>query len=199
MRLACRLAASSNDRVTKTELRQRMLICLRGFAGRSAASDAICAAIRRHKAWTSARSVCAFFPLPSEPQITPLWEDDRAREFCFPRIRDGSVELIRIEDPELRRRATWKLDAPELADAPLVTPGHVDLFLVPGLAFTKSGARLGRGGGYYDRLLPRRSSTSTAMGVCFALQLIDSIPGEPHDHDVDAVITEHGLAAGQGV
>lgn len=198
MRLACRFPASSNDSVTKTELRARMLTSLRGFAERPAASDAICAAIRRHEAWTSARSVCAFFPLPSEPQISPLWAEDGAREFCFPRIRDGGVELIHIEDPDLRRRATWKLDAPELADAPLVTPGQVDLFLVPGLAFTRSGARLGRGGGYYDRLLPRRSSRSTAMGVCFGLQLIETIPGEPHDHDVDAVITEHGLAVGQG-
>ncbi|MGB8165980.1 MAG: 5-formyltetrahydrofolate cyclo-ligase [Chthoniobacteraceae bacterium] len=182
--------------MTKTELRARMLNNLRDFADRAPASEAICAAIRRHEAWTSARSVCAFFPLPSEPQIALLWGEDRARTFCFPRIRDGGVELIRIDDPELRRHATWKLDAPELASAPLVAPDQVDLFLVPGLAFTRSGARLGRGGGYYDRLLPRRSAGSVAIGVCFGLQLVETIAGEPHDHDVDAVISERGLVAG---
>ena len=196
MRLAREFAASSNQGVTKTELRGRMLAELRDFAERPAASDAICAAIRRHEAWSAAGTVCAFFPLPSEPQIAALWEDDSARTFCFPRIRDGGVELLHIAAPEVRRRATWKLDAAELASAPVVEPDQVDLFLVPGLAFTARGARLGRGGGYYDRLLPRRSPQSTAMGICFALQVVETLPGEPHDHDVDGVIAEHGLLGG---
>jgi 5-formyltetrahydrofolate cyclo-ligase len=197
MRLASRFAAPSNEPVTKTALRARMLASLRDFTARTTASKRICAAVREQATWSAARVVCAFFPLPSEPQIAALWEGT-TRTFCFPRVRDGGVELIRIDDPALRRLATWKLDLAEFADAPPVTPDQVDLFLVPGLAFTASGARLGRGGGYYDRLLPCRSPRSTALGLCFALQLFDEIPGEPHDHDVDAVITEHGLTIDPG-
>ena len=198
MRLASHSAASSTTPVTKTELRAGMRARLRDFPPSTAASEAICAAIRRHQAWSAAGTICAFFPLPSEPQIASLWETDPARTLCFPRIREGGVDLIRIDDPALRRRATWKLDTPEFADAALVSPAEVDLFLVPGLAFTARGARLGRGGGYYDRLLACRAQGSLAVGVCFAPQVVEALPGEAHDHDVDIVISESGLLTGPG-
>jgi 5-formyltetrahydrofolate cyclo-ligase len=105
------------------------------------------------------------------------------------------VELIRLDDPAHRRAATWKLDAAHHNAAPIVAPESVDLFLVPGLAFTAAGARLGRGGGYYDRLLPLRRAASTALGVCFALQIVAAIPREPHDQVVDAVVTEDGVSS----
>lgn len=183
--------------MTKAELRAHLVRELRAAAQRpaerQAASAAICAAIRQHPAWTGAGLVCAFLPLPSEPQIASLWEAAPAPAFCFPRIRSGEVELIRIEDPAHRRQATWKLNDEHLASAPLVPAAEVDLFLVPGLAFTTRGARLGRGGGFYDRLLPRRSAGSTALGICFALQIVESVPHEPHDQRVDGVVTEDGL------
>lgn len=197
MRLARNVAARPYDRVTKAELRAHFLRELRSATARPSASPAICAALRQHPAWISARLVCAFFPLPSEPQIAPLWEGESGPQFCFPRLRDGGVELIRIDDPAHRRHATWKLDDPALAAAPLVAPAAVDLFLVPGLAFTARGVRLGRGGGYYDRLLPRRHPRSTALGLCFARQIIATLPAEPHDHDVDAVVTEEGVISEQ--
>jgi 5-formyltetrahydrofolate cyclo-ligase len=195
MRLASAIPAGRNARVTKAELRTRLLRELRAVP-RQPASAAICAAIRQQPAWSAAKLVCAFLPLPSEPQIAPLWEEERAPAFCFPRLRGGVLELIRLDDPAHRLAATWKLDAAEFATAPIVAPEAIDLFLVPGLAFTARGARLGRGGGYYDRLLPRRGPQSTAVGLCFALQVVEDMPREPHDQHVDAVITEHGLLAG---
>lgn len=186
--------------MTKAELRARLVRDLRSAAlrpaEREAASHAIRTAIRQHPAWPGTAMVCAFLPLPGEPQIAPLWEAEGAPAFCFPRIRDGEVELIRLDDPEHLRQATWKLDDAHLATAPIIPPDQVALFLVPGLAFTARGARLGRGGGFYDRLLPRRGPQSTAIGVCFALQVVEDVPREPHDQHVDAVITERGLLAG---
>jgi 5-formyltetrahydrofolate cyclo-ligase len=197
MRLATVSPDGRNDAVNKAELRAHLVRELRSAAQRpaerEAASDAICTAIRQHPAWAGAGLVCAFFPLPSEPQIASLWEKGRAPVFCFPRVRGGEVDLIRLDDPAHRRQATWKLDAAHHDAAPTVAAGEVDLFLVPGLAFTSHGSRLGRGGGFYDRLLPRRSPRSTALGVCFALQLVETVPHEPHDQRVDAVITERGL------
>jgi 5-formyltetrahydrofolate cyclo-ligase len=182
--------------VTKAEFRAQILAKLRDPARvealRELDSQAICRAVREHPAWSGARLVCGFLPLPSEPQIGSLWEEECA--FCFPRIRDGAVELIRLEHPEMRRRATWKLDAAEHHTAPIVAPAEVDLFLVPGLAFTADGRRLGRGGGFYDRLLPDRAAHSIAIGICFSAQLAADVPCEPHDQRVDAVITEHGVA-----
>ena len=157
------------------------------------ASEAICRGIEQHRAWQEAKLVCAFLPLSSEPRITPLWEQNRCPEFCFPRVRDAGLELIRIDDRAQLASADWKLTRPEFAAAPLVALDAVDLFLVPGLAFTHDGRRLGRGGGWYDRLLSRRVPLSTALGVCFAIQLMDTLPIEVHDQHVDAVITERGI------
>ncbi|MEA3208793.1 MAG: 5-formyltetrahydrofolate cyclo-ligase [Chthoniobacter sp.] len=180
--------------MTKVELRQLLTPQLRALAGsspaRHTASQAICRAIEQQPCWPRARRVCAFLPLPGEPRITPLWEGKHERTFCFPRIRNGTIDLILLEDPELLRRATWRLDGPEFDAAAVVPPGRVDLFLVPGVAFTSDGRRLGRGAGYYDRLLANRAPQSAALGVCFALQLVEDLPFEPHDQNVDAVVTE---------
>ena len=62
-----------------------------------------------------------------------------------------------------------------------------DLILVPGLAFDKSGARLGRGRGFYDRFLA--GITGFRVGVCFDWQLVESVPVEAHDIRMDAVVT----------
>lgn len=184
--------------MTKAETRAHFIAQLRE-AGRSGAprqqaSEAICAAVRQQPQWNGAHLVAAFLPLPAEPQIAPLWEDDRTRAFCFPRLWDRRVELIRIDDPELLRRSNWKLEGAEVSAAPLVDPRDVQLFLVPGLAFAADGARLGRGGGFYDRLLALRSEASTALGLCFHLQLVPALATEPHDQRMDGVITEEGLA-----
>lgn len=69
-----------------------------------------------------------------------------------------------------------------------------DVVLVPLLAFDGDGHRLGQGGGFYDRTLAslRRDGDVFAVGVAFAAQMVDAIPGEPHDQRLDVVITEDG-------
>ncbi len=79
-----------------------------------------------------------------------------------------------------------------------VEPTWPDLVIVPGLAFTADGGRLGQGGGWYDRFLSRIRPDCTTVGVCFVEQLLDALPTEPHDIAVDHVVTEHGLAGGAG-
>ncbi len=69
--------------------------------------------------------------------------------------------------------------------------GAIDLMLVPALAFDKSGARLGRGGGYYDRALAEH--TGRSIGVIREAFVVEQLPTEPHDKKVDAIITEKGV------
>ncbi len=78
---------------------------------------------------------------------------------------------------------------------PVVTEGRVlpveeiELFIVPGIAFDSSGNRLGMGGGYFDRLLSRASSTATFMGLAYDFQVVTHLPSEDHDIPVHAVVT----------
>jgi len=64
----------------------------------------------------------------------------------------------------------------------------IDLIIVPGVAFDRSGNRLGHGKGYYDRLM--KKTKATKVGLCFEFQLLDEIPTESHDKSVDILLTE---------
>lgn len=65
-------------------------------------------------------------------------------------------------------------------------PGDIDLILVPGIAFDREGNRLGRGKGYYDKIL--KATPVWKVGVCFDFQVVDSVPLEAHDVKMDEVI-----------
>lgn len=76
--------------------------------------------------------------------------------------------------------------------APVVAPGEVDLAVVPGVAFDRTGGRVGYGGGYYDRYLPRLAPGVPKVGFCYAVQLVGApVPRGPADVAVDALITEN--------
>ena len=74
------------------------------------------------------------------------------------------------------------------AHAPVPPPESIGAFVVPGVAFTRNGARLGYGGGWYDRMLAL-SPQAAKIGACFPCQLAPELPCERHDWKMDAVAT----------
>ena len=155
---------------------------------RALASEKICRAIAQDGAWQSARLVAAFLPLPGEPRIAPLWELPGAPAICIPRVRGQVFDLVPLPDAGSLARADWRLDSAEFDALPAIDSAGVDLILVPGLAFTADGLRLGRGGGYYDRLLVKLPPHTRTIGVCFATQLVAALPTEEHDRRVERVV-----------
>lgn len=75
---------------------------------------------------------------------------------------------------------------------PPADPTSIDVVIVPGLAFTPAGDRLGQGGGWYDRVLARVRTDCTTIGVGFDVQIVDELPIGEHDRRLDLVITESG-------
>ncbi len=73
-------------------------------------------------------------------------------------------------------------------DLAAFNPLHLDLLLIPGVVFDKRGNRLGRGKGYYDRLLIE--TTALKIGIAYDLQMVDVIPVKPSDISMDYIITE---------
>ena len=63
------------------------------------------------------------------------------------------------------------------------------MWIVPGLAFTRAGARLGYGGGWYDRLLGEAAPVAVALGVAHVFQIVDALPVEPHDRTLSGVVS----------
>jgi 5-formyltetrahydrofolate cyclo-ligase len=179
---------------SKNEVR-RDISALLGFPPdiRAEKSARICEAIAQSAAWQSARTVAIFAPQPREPDVEMLWAGTGGNSFAYPRVTEGRLDLFLVGSMyELLPGAFGVREpAPNLAHA--VSPDEIDLILVPGVAFTADGARLGRGGGYYDRLLASLQGHICKIGVCFDLQILAQLPIEPHDQHVDFLATESGL------
>lgn len=95
-------------------------------------------------------------------------------------------------EPETRELMVWCAATGRHVAVPEsdVGPGWPDVVVVPGLAFTATGDRLGQGGGWYDRFLA--ASAATSIGVCFAEQVVEALPVESHDVTMDHVVTDRG-------
>ena len=74
-------------------------------------------------------------------------------------------------------------------------PGQLDLVILPGLAFDLEGNRLGRGGGYYDRLLAQLDPRTVLVALAFDFQVREQIPREEHDRAVHKIVTPNGIIA----
>jgi 5-formyltetrahydrofolate cyclo-ligase len=172
----------------RLEMKQKIRALDPGF--RALASEKICRAVAEDAAWKAARVVAAFLPIPGEPQVGALF---KMATICVPRVRGEKCDLVRL--PEAFADADWRLAGREFDALPAVDFASVDVILVPGLAFTADGWRLGRGGGYYDRVLADCAPRTRRLGVCFSTQIVASIPTEPHDQRVARVITESDSAA----
>jgi len=177
--------------VTKTDLRREMRARLKTLgAARAKNSRAIVAAIAVHEAFRQAETVALFAPLDSEPDIDLLWEHSGHR-YCYPRVVGTQLEFVAVRHFEDLAPAGWNPSLREpAASQQIITPAEIALILVPGLAFTRDGRRLGRGGGYYDRLLALHRPHAVVLGTCFDLQIVPDIPCEAHDERVDDLITE---------
>jgi 5-formyltetrahydrofolate cyclo-ligase len=125
----------------------------------------------------------AFASMPSEPDTDGLWARlaHDGKVLVLPRLVD--VALVPALGGDGLVAAVWGIREPRGA---AVDPATIDLVVVPGVAFTEAGARLGHGKAYYDRFLAGLAAAK--VGVCFDEQLVDELPMEPHDVWLDHVV-----------
>lgn len=106
---------------------------------------------------------------------------------CYEKGHMSACQIAAFE--ELSSGQFGILEPPEKR---LIDPFEFDLVLVPGCAFGYDGSRLGYGGGFYDRYLPK-CTHAKAVGLGYNLTMVDALPTEPFDVLMDAVITETGV------
>jgi 5-formyltetrahydrofolate cyclo-ligase len=162
---------------------------------RARASEAIAAGIVALAAFAQARVVLAFLPYRSEWNATLVVDAAIAagKLIAAPRVDVPArmLRALRVESLE-RDVAPGHRGIPEPhATRAEVALASVDCVLVPGVAFDAEGARLGYGGGYYDRLLPLLPAATPRIAGAFELQLVERVPAAPHDVGVDWIVTEH--------
>lgn len=147
--------------------------------------------MRNRPEWNQARKVLLFAPLPDELDIRPLIADalNSNRLVALPRFdrEKGVYEAAVVADSKTDLITGFKGIMEPGPKCPAVSLAEFDLVLVPGLGFDATGARLGRGKGYYDRILV--DVRGKRCGVAMDWQVVESIPVSGHDMKVDFILT----------
>lgn len=141
----------------------------------------------------AAQIVLGFWAFGSEVATRPLLEalHGRGVRVALPRVVEGDLELL-LWEPGAALAAT-AFGPMEPAGGAAVSPIEVDVVCTPAVAFDRWGARVGYGGGYYDRLFLRTRADALRAGIAFALQVLhEELPRGHFDQRVDAVVTEDG-------
>lgn len=129
-----------------------------------------------------ARVVASYQAMGGEPHVAL----PGAFEQLWPRCVGDTLEFA----PHAGEAAVpGRFGIPE-PDGAAEPPGRIDAVLVPGLAFSRRGARLGQGAGFYDRALAGLDPRALRVGVCYAWQLRDDVPMDRHDVAMTHVATE---------
>jgi 5-formyltetrahydrofolate cyclo-ligase len=146
----------------KRAIRREMRALRRALPDQAERSSSVWSQVQALPAVVAARVVMAYTSVPGEPDTAPFisWCETAGKQVVFPESE------------------------------PSPDPAIVDVVVVPGTAFTLDGHRLGQGGGWYDRFLARLGPRCTKIGVGFSPQLVDSLPVEEHDVQLDLVVTD---------
>ena len=136
-------------------------------------------------------AVAVYLASPDEIDLSDFIREmlDRGVKVASPRWNGETYELARLkglDEGDLRR---GPMNILEPAEAEIVMQRDVSVWIVPGLAFTKDGKRLGYGGGWYDRLLAAAAKNALKIGVAYEFQLVDDLPSEQHDILIGRVVS----------
>jgi 5-formyltetrahydrofolate cyclo-ligase len=156
-------------------------------------SSAACRLILKSTVWQRASQVMLYVPMRGELNVNSLTENGLkdGKLIALPRfsVNKNAYEACGIDN--LSDLVPGKFGVPEPSpNSQIMDTKQLDLAIVPGVAFTALGGRLGRGGGFFDRLLA--DIPAKKCGVCFEQQVYPDVPVERHDVKMDMIATPNG-------
>ena len=177
-----RQSAQAARKAMPAELRQRY-------------NSAICKRVAEHPAVKEAGVIMSYMAFAGEVDLAELHGSLRNRvlKLCFPICgENGFMQAWCPRDPDALKAGKYGIIAPLPEGSDLIDPCEIDVVLTPCMAFDTSRLRLGWGGGYYDRFLPK-CSKATSIAVAYEVQRVESVISDhPWDAVLDAVATELG-------
>ena len=144
--------------------------------------------------------IALYSAIQGEVDLFPLVESlaERNLKAALPRTKHANRQMTfhLVQPRDTLVRGSFGILQPS-ADSPLVKADEVGVFLVPGIAYTPSGVRLGYGGGYYDRWFAGPARDSVRIGVAYQAQILPELPLERHDQLMHYILTEEGVQSCQ--
>ncbi|MGC9325656.1 MAG: 5-formyltetrahydrofolate cyclo-ligase [Desulfomonilia bacterium] len=145
--------------------------------------------IRDLPAYRDAQSLALYVPVRGEVDLLSLWKGS-GKEVFFPKVNGDDLSFHPAESRREFTPGCYGIPEPTCRDACNIS--DIDCMFVPGVVFDRQRYRLGYGKGYYDRLIGNYPHILT-IGVCFDEFLIDSLPVDPWDMNVDLVVTQSAV------
>ena len=187
-----------NIQARKQALRQSIIAAREKLsaAERLHLSHTVIGSVCDQPAYQQAQTVLGYLNFGAE-LASELWVQralSEGKRVLLPRVNKASMHLDLYQVQDLEHDVApglWGVREPLVARCLKEEAlGSVDFILLPGVAFTRKGARLGYGGGFYDKLLARLPHRPTLVAAAFTLQVVQEIPQESTDHAVEWLITE---------
>ena len=180
-----------DKRAIRNEMRRRRRALSREMRARL--SVEICERILAREdvkaAMAAKRTFAVYLASPDEVDLSLLIERiwSAGCDVAVPAWRNGTYVLVRYaRDAEL---VAGQMGIREpTAEAAVIEIGEPAVWIVPGLAFTEKGARLGYGGGWYDRFLRSAAPSALSLGVAYPFQIVAELPVEPHDMSLTGIV-----------
>lgn len=137
--------------------------------------------------YRNARTIYGYLPYNQEVRTLPILQQalNDGKRVAVPKVFGEEMRFIYLDDLSLVEKGYAGIPEP-VADGPVAQEEDA-LILMPGLAFDSQGNRMGYGGGFYDRFLSREPKHPT-VALCYAFQIVPSIPVEENDIPVDLVL-----------
>ena len=184
---------------SKSAMRRQMRARRRALSAeeRVRASETICKKLIGDGAFASAAGALAvYLASPEEIDLAEFIREMLVRGVTVvsPRWNGEAYELAKVKSLERGRLRLGPMNILEPNEPDVVEPRAIGVWIVPGLAFTRGGRRLGYGGGWYDRLLAASAEGSLKVGVAHEFQIVEDIPTEPHDIPMDRIVTDTASA-----
>ncbi len=184
--------------IEKKEIRKRILNLRNEMTPEeiAAKSGRIVRRVTELEAFREASTLMVFLSFGSEVQTDGiiLWGWENGKRIVVPHCRPESRRLIPclLEGFAELEAGYCGIREPKAGLARSVPAGEIGVVLVPAVAFDRRGARVGYGGGYYDRFLPEVPQAAR-IGAAFSCQIVAEIPADPHDVPVDRIVTEEEI------
>jgi 5-formyltetrahydrofolate cyclo-ligase len=189
----------------KKRLREQAHANRNAQENKDALSRAICAKFAALPEYARASTVMYYIDVRSEVRTRNDLATALAsgKKIVVPWCNDkGELELFHLESMEELAVGMYKILEPKLELRWLppkqVKATDLDLIMVPGVAFDRTGARMGHGKGYYDKLLQHARPDAPLVALAFECQLFPAIPTASHDIFMDKIITEKAVYQGKG-
>jgi 5-formyltetrahydrofolate cyclo-ligase len=167
-------------------------------------SRQICETFASLPEYAAARTVMLYVDVRTEVRTREFLPTalTHGKQIVVPYCVERELNLFHLENMDELAVGMYKIlePRPELrcVQSKQVSPEELDLVMVPGVAFDRSGARMGHGMGYYDKLLERVRLDAPLVALAFECQLFAEIPTAPHDVFMDKIVTETAVYTGRG-